>query len=105
MPGSFEIPLACMALAEAGRVDAIVALGCVVRGETAHFDYVAGEASRGLMDVMLETGIPVGFGILTTEDEAQALARSGGEVGNKGEDAAASAVRMASLLRALERGA
>lgn len=101
VPGSFEIPLACGALAESGRYDAVVAAGCVIRGETAHFEYVAGGAAQGLMQVMLDSGVPVGFGILTTEDEAQALARSGGEHGNKGAEAASSAARMARILKGL----
>lgn len=99
VPGSFEIPLACGALAESGRYDALVAVGSVVRGETAHFEYVAGGATHGLMQVMLDSGVPVGFGILTTEDETQALARAGGEHGNKGAEAAATATRMARFLR------
>lgn len=98
VPGSFEIPLACRAAAESGRFDAVVALGCVIRGETPHFDYVASEAARGATWVMMETGIPVSFGVLTTEDDGQALERAGGSRGNKGRDAAASAVRMALLL-------
>lgn len=97
VPGAFELPLMCKQLAESGRVDAIVALGCVIRGETPHFEYVAGEAARGLMDAMLSTGVPMAFGVLTTEDTAQAEARAGGE-SNKGYDAAQTAVEMAKLL-------
>lgn len=98
VPGAFELPLACRALARSGRYDALVALGCVIRGATPHFEFVAGECARGIMSVMLETGVPVAFGVLTTEDEVQARERAGGGLGNKGADAAASAVTMAALL-------
>lgn len=100
VPGAFELPLACKRLAAAGY-DAIVALGCVIRGETAHFDFVAGEASRGLMQVQLSSGIPIGFGLITTEDHAQAVARAGGAHGNKGYDAAMAALEMAVLLQTM----
>jgi 6,7-dimethyl-8-ribityllumazine synthase len=100
VPGAFELPLACKRLAESGRVDGVVALGCVIRGETPHFDYVAGESARGLMDVMLATGVPIAFGVLTTDDMAQAEARAGGE-SNKGYDAAQTAVEMAKLVGGL----
>lgn len=92
-------------LAAAGRIDALVALGVVIRGETPHFDYVCGEASRGCMDVSLRRRIPVGFGILTTDDEAQAQARAGGDAGNKGEDAAAASAEMLMLQIELRNGA
>lgn len=106
VPGAFELPLACRKLAEAPRaLSGIVALGCVIRGETAHFDYVAGECARGLMQVQLDTLVPIGFGILTTEDEAQALARAGGEHGNKGYDAAMAAVEMVRAMDALRDAA
>ena len=101
VPGAFELPLACRKLAEADDVCAVVALGCVVRGGTPHFDYVCAEASRGIMQVMLDTGVPIGFGLLTTDDQKQARARAGGAHGNKGVDAAEAALEMAGLLRAL----
>ncbi|MFA5889397.1 MAG: 6,7-dimethyl-8-ribityllumazine synthase [Actinomycetota bacterium] len=98
VPGAFELPLASRLRIEAGA-DAIVALGCVVRGETPHFEFVAREAARGIMIASLETGVPVAFGVLTTEDMPQAEARAGGDQGNKGRDAAATAVEMALLAR------
>lgn len=98
VPGSFELPMAARVLASSRQVDAIVCLGSVIRGETTHYDLVAGEAAAGIQQVQLQTGVPVAFGILTTEDEAQALARSEGEGGhNVGEDAAIVAVEMARL--------
>jgi 6,7-dimethyl-8-ribityllumazine synthase len=101
VPGSFEIPLVAKHLASTGRFHAIVCLGAVVRGETAHFEYVAGEAARGIAQVARETGIPCLFGVLTTEDTLQALERAGGKMGNTGYNAALAAVQMATLLRAL----
>ena len=98
VPGAFEIPLTAKRLAMSGMFDAIVCLGAVVRGETAHFDYVAGEAARGIQAVTLETGVPVAFGVLTTETMEQALDRAGGKHGNKGWDAAMTAMQMASVL-------
>lgn len=98
VPGSFELPMAARILASSGRVDAIVCLGSVIRGETTHYELVAGEAAAGIQQVQIQTGIPVAFGILTTEDERQALARSEGAGGhNVGEDAAVVAVEMARL--------
>jgi len=94
VPGSFELPLAAKQLAMTGRYDGIVALGAVIRGETAHFDFVAGEAARGLQQVMLETTIPIAFGVLTTDTAEQAEARAGGDRGNKGLDAAMTAIEM-----------
>jgi 6,7-dimethyl-8-ribityllumazine synthase len=93
VPGAFELPLAAKHLAE--NYDAIVALGAVIRGETPHFDYVAGEAARGLQQIALETGVPVSFGVLTTDTLEQAEARAGGSHGNKGHDAAMTAIEMA----------
>lgn len=101
VPGAFDLPPVVRRVAESGRFDAIVALGAVIRGETAHFDYVAGECAAGLARVSDETGVAVAFGVLTTEDEAQAMARAGGSEGNKGADAALAAVELASLLRKL----
>ena len=98
VPGAFELPLAARRLADGGLYDAVVCLGAVVRGETAHFDYVAGEAARGIMDVSLATGVPVSFGVLTTETMEQALDRAGGKHGNKGWDAAMAAMQMTSVL-------
>jgi 6,7-dimethyl-8-ribityllumazine synthase len=100
VPGAFELPLAAAAAAATGRYRAIVALGCVIRGETAHFDYVAGEAARGLQSVALSYRIPVGFGVLTTETFEQAVDRAGGAAGNKGADAADAALRMVDALGA-----
>jgi 6,7-dimethyl-8-ribityllumazine synthase len=98
VPGSFELPMGARVLAASGRVDAVICLGCVIRGETSHYELVAGEAAAGIQQVQLSTGVPVAFGILTTEDEAQALARSEGAGGhNVGEDAAIVAVEMARL--------
>ena len=101
VPGAFEIPFAARALARSGRYDAIVALGAVIRGETPHFDYVAGEAARGVASVAETTGVPVLFGVLTTETPEQALERSGGKHGHRGADAAEAAVEMARLARLL----
>jgi 6,7-dimethyl-8-ribityllumazine synthase len=100
VPGAFEIPLAAKALLDAGHVDAVVGLGAVIRGETSHYDFVAGECARGLQDVQLATGRPVVFGVLTTENLEQALARSS-EEDNKGEEAVRTALEMVSLLRQL----
>lgn len=101
VPGAFELPLAARKLAETGRFDAIIALGAVIRGGTPHFEYVCAETTRGIGEVALTTGIPVAFGLLTTDDEAQALARSGDDSGNKGEEAALTALEMISLFRQL----
>jgi 6,7-dimethyl-8-ribityllumazine synthase len=98
VPGSFELPMGARVLAASGQVDGVICLGCVIRGETTHYELVAGEAAAGIQQVQLTTGVPVAFGILTTEDEAQALARSEGPGGhNVGEDAAVVAVEMARL--------
>ncbi len=101
VPGAFELPVVAQRLAETGQVDAIAAIGCVIRGETPHFDFVAGEASRGLMNVVLDTGIPVGFGLITADDSTQAEARSGGAVGNKGSEAMYAALHSATVLNAI----
>ncbi|MFN3195857.1 MAG: 6,7-dimethyl-8-ribityllumazine synthase [Chlorobiota bacterium] len=97
--GAYEIPLACSALAKTGKYDGIVALGCVIRGETPHFDFVAGDCSRGVTDTMLETGVPIGFGLLTTDNSDQAFARAGGDKGNKGYEAAETTLNMISVLQ------
>ncbi|HET7171038.1 MAG TPA: 6,7-dimethyl-8-ribityllumazine synthase [Gaiellales bacterium] len=104
VPGAWELPLACRRLAEAGGHDAVVALGCVIRGGTPHFEYVCSEASRGVIQAALDTGVPVSFGLLTCDTLEQALARAGGSEGNKGAEAADAALEMAGLLRALPRG-
>jgi 6,7-dimethyl-8-ribityllumazine synthase len=102
VPGAFEIPLVVRKLALSGRYDALIALGAVIRGDTPHFDYVAGECASGLAQVALETGLPVAFGVLTTNTVQQALDRAGGKDGNKGADAALTAIEMATLLRRLD---
>ncbi|HET6663509.1 MAG TPA: 6,7-dimethyl-8-ribityllumazine synthase [Acidimicrobiales bacterium] len=100
VPGSFEVPFGAKVLAESGEVDAVVCIGAVIRGETTHYDLVARECARGIQHVQLGTGVPVAFGVLTTEDEAQALARSEGPGGhNVGEEAALVAVEMAMHVR------
>ncbi len=104
VPGAWELPLACRRLAEAGSHQAVVALGCVIRGDTPHFEYVCREASRGIIQASLDTGLPVSFGVLTVDTVEHALARAGGSAGNKGAEAADAAVDMAQLMRALPRG-
>lgn len=99
VPGAFELPLAAQALAETGTVDAIICLGTVIRGDTPHFDYVCGEAARGIQDAQLKTGVPVMFGVLTVNTEQQAIDRSGPGIDNKGDEAALGAVEMALLLK------
>jgi 6,7-dimethyl-8-ribityllumazine synthase len=101
VPGAFEIPLAARALARTGRYDAVVTLGVVIRGGTPHFDYVCRAVTDGVRDVMRDTGVPVAFGVLTTDDAEQALDRTGGSEGHKGEEAARAASEMAHLVRAL----
>ena len=101
VPGAFEIPLVARRLATTRRYDAIVCLGAVVRGETPHFDWVAGEASSGIARASFETGVPVLFGVLTVDTLNQAMERAGGKLGNKGSEAAEGAVEMANLLRLL----
>jgi 6,7-dimethyl-8-ribityllumazine synthase len=101
VPGSFEIPLAAKKLAETGRADAVIAIGCVIRGETSHYDYVASEAARGLQLAQMDTGIPVIFCVLTCDTLEQAIDRAGLKSGNKGQEAALAAVEMANLSRGL----
>jgi 6,7-dimethyl-8-ribityllumazine synthase len=101
VPGAFELPLGAMALAKTRRYACIVALGCVIRGDTPHFEYVAGEAASGLQLAGLETGVPVAFGVLTCDSRRQAEERAGGPQGNKGSEAALSALEMADLLTRL----
>jgi len=100
VPGSFELPQAAALLARSGRYAAIVCVGCVIKGETPHFDFVAGQAAAGIQQVALETGVPATFGVITALTEAQALARSGGEVGNRGQEAAEAALEMAAFVHA-----
>ena len=102
-PGAFEIPLVAQRLARSEQFDAVVCLGAVIRGETAHFDYVAGECARGVQEVALETGVPCLFGVLTTDTLEQALDRAGGAHGNKGWAAAMAAMEMAGLLESLPK--
>jgi 6,7-dimethyl-8-ribityllumazine synthase len=98
VPGAFELPMVARRLAETGLYDGVVCLGAVVRGETAHYDYVAGEAARGIREASVDTGVPILFGVLTTETMEQAIDRAGGKHGNKGWDAAMAAMQMASVL-------
>ena len=102
VPGSFELPVAAKTLAETRQYDSIICLGTVIRGETTHYDMVAGNASGGIGRVALETGIPVMFGVLTTENMDQAINRAGGKSGNLGYNAAVGAIEMARLLRAMK---
>ena len=101
VPGAFELPLVAQKLAASGRLDAVIALGAVIRGDTPHFDFVAGECAAGLARVALDTGVPVIFGVLTTDTVEQASDRAGGKHGNKGADAALTAIEMVRLLRDL----
>lgn len=102
VPGAFELPLAAQKAAESGNFDVVIALGVVIRGETPHFDFVAGEAAKGIMQVGLNTGIPVMFGVVTADTVEQAMNRSGVKAGNKGYEAAMSAIEVASLFRQTE---
>ena len=101
VPGAFEVPLAALTLAESAKVDAVICLAAVIRGDTAHFDFVAGQAARGIQDAQLTTGIPIMFGVLTVENEQQAIDRSGPGLDNKGDEAALGAVEMVHILRRL----
>jgi 6,7-dimethyl-8-ribityllumazine synthase len=105
VPGAFELPVAARRLASSRTYDAVICLGAVIRGETPHFDHVAGQAAAGIREAAVATGVPVIFGVLTTETLEQALARAGGDHGNKGWDAAAAALEMASLLEQLPKEA
>jgi 6,7-dimethyl-8-ribityllumazine synthase len=105
VPGAFEIPLAVKKLFEDANVDGVVALGAVIRGETSHYDYVCSAVERGCTHLALQFGKPVGFGVLTTENEAQALARAGGTHGHKGAETASSVIDMCNLLKALKNRA
>lgn len=98
VPGAFELPLAALTLAQTGKYRAVICLGAVIRGDTTHYDYVCNEAAKGIAAAGLQTGVPVIFGVLTTENTEQAIARAGGKSGNKGWDAAMTALEMANLL-------
>jgi 6,7-dimethyl-8-ribityllumazine synthase len=102
VPGAFDMPIVVRKLAMSRRYEALIALGAVIRGQTPHFDYVAGECASGLARIALESGIPVGFGVLTTDTMEQAVDRAGGKAGNKGADAALASLEMANLLRRLD---
>ena len=99
VPGAFEIPITAQKFAQSGKYNAIITLGAVIRGATAHFDYVSSEVSKGIAQVSLQTGVPVIFGVLTTDNIEQAIERAGTKAGNKGSDAAKSAIEMANLLK------
>lgn len=99
VPGAFEIPLAAQKMANSKKFDAVICIGAVIRGSTPHFDYVSSEMSKGIAKVSLDTGIPIAFGVLTTDTIEQAIERAGTKVGNKGYDAAVTAIEMANLLK------
>jgi 6,7-dimethyl-8-ribityllumazine synthase len=103
VPGAFEIPLAAKALAETKKYDGIVALGCVIRGATTHYDYVCSETAKGLSTVMMQTNVPVAFGVLTTENLEQAFERAGSKAGNKGYEAALATIEMSNLLNKVKK--
>jgi 6,7-dimethyl-8-ribityllumazine synthase len=103
VPGSWEIPLVAQKLAATGRYAAVICLGCVIRGQTPHFDYIAGEVAKGIAQVSLSTGVPVTFGIVTADALEQAIDRAGAKTGNKGADAARAAIEMANLLAAIPK--
>ena len=103
VPGAFELPQAARCLAETGRFDAVICLGCVIRGETPHFEYISASAAQGLMSAAGDTGVPMAFGVLTTDTEAQARERAGSGADNKGREAAATAIEMATLFRRFGR--
>ena len=104
VPGAYEIPLACHNLCHSGKFDALVAIGCIIRGETSHYEHIAQSVCIGIQKVALEQGIPIGLGVITVEDMAQAIDRAGGKQGNRGRDAARSALEMAQVLRKIKGG-
>ena len=104
VPGSFELPVGAKVMLDTRRYDAVICLGVVLRGETSHYDYVCGESARGISELSTSTGIPVLYGVLTCENREQAIARSGGNKGNKGADVAIAAVEMATLFQAIKAG-
>ena len=103
VPGAFEIPLIAQKFAQSGQYDAVICLGAVIRGATSHYDYVCNEASKGIAQVSLNTGIPVLFGVLTTANIEQAVERAGTKAGNKGYDVACSAIEMVNLIKTIEK--
>ena len=105
VPGAFEIPLIASKMAQSGRYDAVICLGAVIRGSTSHYDYVCSEVSKGIATVSLQSGIPVLFGVLTTENIEQAIERAGSKAGNKGSECASGAIEMVNLIRTLEKEA
>ncbi len=104
VPGAFEIPLATKKMAKSGQFDAIICLGCVIRGATPHFEYIATEVTKGIAGITLESEVPVSFGVLVTDTIEQAIERAGTKVGNKGFDAALSAIEMANLMKEIGKG-
>jgi 6,7-dimethyl-8-ribityllumazine synthase len=104
VPGAFEIPITAQRLTESGRFDAVICLGCLIKGDTMHFEYIATAASHGIMDVSMSTGVPVAFGVLTTLTEEQAVERSKPGADNKGREAALAAIEMVTLLKKLDEG-
>ncbi len=101
VPGAFELPITVKKMAQSGRYDALIALAVIIRGATPHFDYVAAEATKGIAQVQLETGVPIGFGVITADTIEQAIERAGSKAGNKGWQAAMAAIEMANVLRQL----
>ena len=101
VPGSFEMPLVANRVAKKGKSDAIICLGAIIRGSTPHFDYVAGEAAKGIAKVSLDTGVPIAFGVITTDNLEQAIERAGTKSGNKGRDAALTAIESANLIKSI----
>ncbi len=101
VPGTFEIPLVAQKMAQSGKYDAVICLGCLIRGSTPHFDYIASECSKGIGQAMMQSGVPVAFGVLTTDSIEQAIERAGTKAGNKGAEAAGAAIEMANLLKAI----
>ena len=104
VPGAFEIPLIASKMAENGKYDAVICLGAVIRGSTSHYDYVCSEVSKGIASVSLKSGIPVMFGVLTTENIEQAIERAGSKAGNKGSECAEGAIEMVNLIREIQKG-
>ena len=103
VPGAFELPLTAKTLAETGKYNSVITLGCVIRGSTTHYDYVCNEAAKGISHAGLSTGVPVIFGVITTENIEQAIDRAGAKVGNKGSEAAATAIEMASVIESIKK--
>ena len=104
VPGAFEIPLIASKMAESGKYDAVICLGAVIRGSTSHYDYVCSEVSKGIASVSLKSGIPVMFGVLTTENIEQAIERAGSKAGNNGSECAQGAIEMVNLIREIQKG-